>query len=79
MDIKIGDAITWVKKSQRGTTVEFRMVDEKVVEVRPEYVVTKAKNGRRKKVLFGSIARVNGVAVEKEAPEQTGGDPVGEE
>lgn len=72
MDIKIGDAITWVRKSRRGTTLEFRMVDDKVVEVHSEHVVTKAKNGRRKRVMFGSIVRVNGVAVEKEAPEQTG-------
>lgn len=73
MDIQIGDGITWVKKSQRGTTVEFRLVDGRVAEVRPEYVLTNAKNGRRKKVLFGSITRVNGVAVEKEIAELADG------
>lgn len=64
MEITTGDVITWVKKSQQGTSVEFRLIDSKVVEVRQDFVVVKARNGRRRRIPFDAITKVNGASVE---------------
>ncbi len=64
MEITTGDVITWVKKSRLGTSVEFRLVDSTVVEARQDFVVVKARNGRRRRIATDAITKVNGVSVE---------------